>query len=166
MLLNVCPKFTFSFSCSLCCAALRFPPCSISRWLVAVVPQNFGALNSALVIVLSCSLLQNSKSCRNTISNQRHWLVTDCWKKHRYGSRLRHESLHSVFSWHQPHLCSEVDVFPIHFSCKMRITRAYSLYIPSCALVREKNLTCDTPNNSADVRPTHIVNILFHNQTH
>lgn len=157
------------FLLHLSCAALWFPPCSTSRWLAVRQAQNLArASNSALLTVLSCGLLQNGKSCNN-ISSQIHWLAAGCWKKQHYGSTLRHWSLYSVFSWHQPHLFWSRSIFclvTIYFSCKMKITTlAYGICIPSCALVRKK-IYLVTHQTTPLMCPTHILSIWFHNQTH
>lgn len=117
-LLNICPKPTSSFSCSSCCATL----CShhtpsvedLLQWCCRTLGHAPVPTSSA---VPSHKLLLSDKAA-TVISNQIHGLLTEsrCSKNHHYGSRPRHETLCSAFSWHQPTSVPKWFIFYTSFS--------------------------------------------------
>lgn len=60
----------------------------------------------------SHKLLLNTKAA-TIISNQIHWLVTDCSKNRHYGSRPRHETLCFAFGGHQ---LTSIPKWPISYT--------------------------------------------------
>lgn len=160
-LLNICPKSTSSFSCSSCCATLWFPHAPSVKDLLQGCHRTPGHEP-----VPCGSTTQGTAKCQSCtiISNQIHWLVTDCSKNHHYGSRPRQETLFCL-QLTPAHLCSQGDLFPIpylvptQFSCNMStVTLAHGLCMTSCCYEEKKPIHVPLPSLVPDfiTRPTDI----------